>query len=75
MQCPKCSQVMEPGFLVDRGGGPADLQARWVEGPPEPKNFWRNGVNLQDREPVSVTTFRCTGCGFLESFARRPTSS
>ena len=58
--------------MVDRGGGPTDLQARWVEGEPTPRRFFFNGVNLGDREPVPVSTFRCEACGYLESFALPP---
>jgi hypothetical protein len=27
---------MEPGFMLERGDGPLDLQVRWVEGEPTP---------------------------------------
>ena len=59
---------MEPGFMIDRGGGPRDQQVRWVEGEPTPR-FWFGGVKIQDQEPMRVTTHRCEGCGYLESFA------
>jgi hypothetical protein len=26
-------------------------------------------LNLQGKEPLPVTTYRCEGCGYLESFA------
>jgi hypothetical protein len=68
MTCPKCSGHMESGFMVDRAGGAANLQAKWVEGEPTPR-FWFHGVKMQGREPIPVTTFRCDGCGYLESFA------
>jgi hypothetical protein len=65
--CPKCSGRMEPGFIRDRAAGGANLQAQWVEGPP---TFWFGGrVDLQGLEPVPIATFRCGGCGFLESYA------
>jgi hypothetical protein len=67
--CPKCSGHMEPGFILDRApGAGAKLQAKWVEGPPTP-SFWAGRVKLEGREPVPITTFRCSGCGYLESFA------
>jgi hypothetical protein len=69
MTCPKCSGHMESGFILDRAGGGPKWQAQWVEGPPTP-SFWISGrVNVKGREPVPVTTFRCDGCGYLESFA------
>ena len=67
--CPKCGGQMEPGFMLERGGGPHDQQVRWVEGEPTPRLFF-SGVKLEGREPMSVTTFRCDSCGYLESFAR-----
>ena len=70
MTCPKCTGHMEPGFIVDQAPGGANLQSKWVEGPPTP-SFWttRGRVNMQGRELVPVTTFRCDRCGYLESFA------
>jgi hypothetical protein len=68
MTCPKCSGQMESGFMLDRGAGPIDVQARWLEGAPTPRFFF-DGVKMGGREPMPVTTYRCGGCGYLESFA------
>jgi predicted nucleic-acid-binding Zn-ribbon protein len=65
-RCPKCSGQMEEGFVLDRTHG-AQLQELWVEGPPT-KSFW-SGVTTKNREQIPVTTFRCSKCGYLESFA------
>ena len=59
---------MEPGFMIERGGGPRDQQVKWVEGEPMSR-FWFGGVKVQDQTPMPVTTYRCQGCGYLESFA------
>jgi hypothetical protein len=67
--CPKCSGRMEEGFVLDRTYG-ANLQASWVEGRPA-KSFWA-GMKLKGLVNLPITTFRCSGCGYLESFA--PTS-
>ena len=64
--CPKCSGQMEEGFVLDRTYG-ANLQASWVEGVPT-TSFW-TGVKTKGREQLPVTTFRCSSCGYLESFA------
>jgi hypothetical protein len=70
MTCPKCAGHMESGFMLDRAPGGANLQSKWLEGPPTPSFFLPGGrVKMQGREPVPVTTFRCDGCGYLESFA------
>jgi hypothetical protein len=66
-QCPKCSRAMEEGFVVDHTHG-GYAQGEWVEGPPR-RSFW-SGLNLSGKERYPVTTFRCTGCGYLESYAK-----
>ena len=64
--CPKCSGRMEEGFLLDCTHG-GTLQATWVDGSPT-RSFW-TGIKLKGKERLPVTTFRCTKCGYLESFA------
>ena len=64
--CPKCSGRMEAGFVLDRTYG-ANLQATWVEGAPT-KSFW-TGLKIGRLVSRPVTTFRCSSCGYLESFA------
>jgi hypothetical protein len=68
--CPKCNGSMEPGLMLDRKDWATELQVRWVGGEPTPKTFF-GGLNLKDQEPLPVTTYRCEGCGYLESFAIR----
>ena len=67
VKCPKCSKVMEEGFIVDHAKN-GDVQAEWVEGPPQ-ISFW-TGLKLRGKVRVPVSTFCCTGCGFLESYAK-----
>lgn len=67
-QCPKCNCKMVQGFIVDFRGGPDRLVANWVEGPPE-KAFWTTTKAPTDK-CIPVGTFRCSGCGFLESYAQ-----
>ena len=49
-----------------QGGGTV---ATWVSGSAE-KSFW-TGVKLSGRAKFEVSTLRCTGCGYLESFANK----
>ena len=65
IQCPKCSSEMVQGFIVDWKAGRVD---NWVEGAPE-KSFW-TGIKADPEKCIPVGTFRCTVCGFLESYAR-----
>jgi hypothetical protein len=60
---------MEGGFLRDVTHG-AMLQSTWIEGAPV-KSFW-TGIRLRGLVQLPVTTFRCSACGYLESYAQRP---
>jgi predicted nucleic-acid-binding Zn-ribbon protein len=65
-ECPKCSGRMEEGFTLDhtRNGQTA---AKWVEGQPQ-KSFWV-GVKAPSGATHPIATFRCSRCGYLESYA------
>ena len=58
---------MEEGFLLDHGHANTTHPAKWVAGPPERSWFW--GTKVGDKRQCQVRTFRCTGCGYLESYA------
>lgn len=65
--CPKCSGNFVQGMTVEFTSGPPMVQT-WVEG--EPKKSWF-GVKLPPRETwIPVATLRCSGCGYVESYAR-----
>ena len=68
VECPKCKKVMGTGFLVDRGESDRKHVVKWVEGIPQ-KSFW-TGIATSKLLMLPVTTYRCTGCGYLESYAR-----
>ncbi len=57
---------MERGFVVDEGYG-ARTVAAWVEGTPE-KSMW-TGLKTRGRRRLSIDTWRCTRCGYLENYA------
>ena len=67
LECLRCKSTMENGFILDRGHANAKQEQEWVEGEVV-KSFWR-GVTTSDREIFKVQTFRCTRCGYLESYA------
>jgi hypothetical protein len=68
--CERCGGRMEQGFLLDRGqSGSPQNTAEWVEGVPE-RSIWR-GIKTKGREHYLVVTFRCEGCGRLDSYARQ----
>ncbi len=65
-ECPKCQKRMEEGFIKDESHG-YTVASKWVEGPPE-KSFW-TGTKTRGKKQVQVQTYRCPGCGYLESYA------
>ena len=64
--CRRCGSAMEAGFIVDEGYGTRKIAA-WIEGEPVP-SLW-SGVKTSGRRQLPIETWRCTGCGLLESFA------
>lgn len=64
--CPKCQAAMVEGFLIDHKDGGRSVTG-WLEGAPVKSLFM--GVKLQGRKPVPAQTFRCSRCGYLESYA------
>ena len=65
-KCPKCQGTMEEGFIIDRMQGGA-LPESWFRGLPD-KSFWFGTVS-RGITNYQIAAFRCTECGFLESFA------
>jgi hypothetical protein len=65
-ECPKCRHGMEAGFIPDASYG-AILIGSWLEGGPE--KGWAGSVKLKGKRKFDITTYRCTSCGYLESYA------
>jgi hypothetical protein len=65
--CSKCGKQMEKGYIPDRGYAKIYFPI-WVSGPPE-KSFLA-GLNIDGKNPLNITTFRCFICGYLESYAQ-----
>jgi hypothetical protein len=68
IQCPKCKGEMVQGFIFDRADGGGRRVINWVEGAPH-KDFW-TVTKVPEEKCIPVGTFRCSVCGFLESYAR-----
>jgi hypothetical protein len=65
--CPKCQGPMQEGFILDTIHGNAHAASRWVAGFPEP-SFWL-GTKISDKEQHPIQSYRCTSCGYMESYA------
>ena len=64
--CPKCQASMVEGFVIDRTENARGVST-WLEGAPQ-RSVW-TGIKLGGRKPLDIATWRCTSCGFLESYA------
>ena len=65
-KCPKCQNRMEKGYIMDRGDANRIRPATWVEG--ELVRSWWMGAKLAGKRQLQVDTFRCIGCGYVESY-------
>ena len=52
--------------MIDNSYGTRGV-SNWLEGAPE-KSIWV-GLKLGRKKPVEIKTYRCSRCGFLESYA------
>jgi DNA-directed RNA polymerase subunit M/transcription elongation factor TFIIS len=68
MTCAKCGGEMSAGYVLNLGLPAAAGPSTWQEGDPEP-SFW-TGVKHFGKAKHPVTVYRCTACGYLESYAR-----
>ncbi|HWW01559.1 MAG TPA: hypothetical protein VNZ64_17810 [Candidatus Acidoferrum sp.] len=66
VKCPKCGELMEQGFTVGRSDNAASV-VHWFEGVPEYGFF--GGIKATKKRQFRLQTFRCSKCGFLESYA------
>jgi hypothetical protein len=62
---------MEAGYLADQGHGTHALP-KWLAGIAE-KSIWV-GLKLRGKPLLEVSTYRCRRCGYLESYAERPSA-
>lgn len=67
--CLRCDGQMEQGFMLDAGDYNVTAQAKWSSGAPR-TSFWRLSAVPEGAKTLAVTTWRCTRCGRLESFAK-----
>lgn len=68
-RCPKCSGDMMQGFTCGREG-PNRVVSTWVDGTPEKVGWLFPQVEAPTDKCIPVGVFRCSECGFLESYAR-----
>lgn len=73
--CPKCDRSMEEGFIPEYAH-PTLLVSKWHPGPPQEADLRLLGLKVGEWLDVradkmrAISTYRCVGCGFLESYAK-----
>jgi len=66
IQCVKCGTAMEPGYIPDRNMGWYDPR-KWFPGALRLTGL--KGVAKNKSTPLHVISYRCSGCGYIESYA------
>jgi hypothetical protein len=66
--CPRCRSGMVRGYLLDRAHGGFGM-GTWLEGPPV-RSGWPDMVRPRLERSIPIVSYRCTGCGYLELYAR-----
>lgn len=66
LRCPKCQGAMVQGFVPDKEDCGFKLTS-WVEGP---AHGTVENVKVKVEHRVPIGAFRCSGCGYLELYAR-----
>ena len=64
--CPKCQGRMEVGLIPDVGYGKVWVAA-WQQGAPEKGLL--GGLKRAGKTRYEIIAYRCTACGYLESYA------
>ncbi len=68
LDCLKCRERMQPGYLLEQGHANMRSSTTWSAGEPR-KSFWMGLKAATDT--YETRTYRCTGCGYLESYAHK----
>lgn len=66
-ECLRCKGPMEQGLIIDKADLNVPNAPEWIDGPTE-KSFL-GGLKTRGHTKLRVVTFRCTNCGYLESYA------
>ena len=64
--CSKCGGRMEEGFVATSTSH-GNAVTQWLPGKPE-KSIW-TGIKIRKSERRPIEIWRCSRCGYLESYA------
>ena len=71
--CPDCNVEMESGFIPDSSFDRV-VQTCWHRGSPQNQRILglktpSGAIKFEPKEMLGITTYRCTSCGLLRSYA------
>jgi hypothetical protein len=66
-KCSKCSGEMQEGLVVDFNYA-GILRSMWVED--QAQNSAGQGPTVKGKRKVKTITYRCSNCGYLDSYAK-----
>jgi hypothetical protein len=69
--CGKCEGAMEEGLLLERGVFDLRQVVQWVKARAPKSGPLSTEMTVMGRSTLSCSTWRCTACGYLESYALR----
>jgi hypothetical protein len=67
LNCSKCNGDMQEGLVVDLSYA-GILRSMWVEDEPETQVV--AGIADNHKRKLKTITYRCSNCGFLDSYAK-----
>ncbi len=68
IKCLRCQGQMEEGLLIE-SRMLAPMRLFWLQG--KPQKTWIGNVKTDPSKMVSTISYRCTICGYLESYAEK----
>ncbi|MCY7345774.1 MAG: hypothetical protein LH614_06075 [Pyrinomonadaceae bacterium] len=66
INCQKCNSLLEEGYVTDSTLTQSKSET-WIEGKTS-KSIWAC-LDTSDKRSFEVVVYRCTNCGYLESYA------
>lgn len=66
-ECPKCSGVIEEGFILDLNGKNKPSASIWIEG--SGKGDLEGVKEKSGLRKYRIQAYRCMSCGYVENYA------
>ena len=67
LNCPKCKGQMQEGLVVDFNYAGV-LPSMWIQD--QAQASAASSSNMNGKRKIKTVTYRCSDCGYLDSYAR-----